>query len=130
MHFFPSQPSPMSSSPRCKPPCNARHHREHLDGTASTPLRLGQCLLIFPRFHGHAVKTVAPSPRTRRGNDSRVWSAGESDYRTLRATRRCPALLLPVSYNVDEIPTPFSAYGKSSRRRHYPSSFRGDSCSP
>jgi type I restriction enzyme M protein len=52
--------------------------------------------VIFPQFHGHSVKTVSPSSRTRRGNDTRVSSDGGSDYRTLRATRRSPASLRPV----------------------------------
>lgn len=64
---------------------------------------------------GHRVKTVSPSPRNRREIDSRVSSAGESDYKTLRATRRSPASLLSVSYSADDTRAPFSMYGRSFR---------------
>jgi hypothetical protein len=57
--------------------------------------------LTFPQFRGHRVKQQPFSLRTRPGSHSRASSAGASDYRTPRCTRRCPVLLLHESRSAD-----------------------------
>ncbi len=47
--------------------------------------------VIFPRIHGHRVKTISPSLRTRRGIDNRGSNDGGPGCRKLPATQRCPA---------------------------------------
>src|SRR5436853_272958 len=80
--------------------------------------------MIFPRFHGHRVKSPSPSLRTRRGGGSQVSNAGGLDYRILQSIRTCPAGLLRVSDRADDARVPFSAYERSFPRRHCPSSSR------
>ena len=102
---------------------------------SQSPVVLGRyswsyACLIFPRFHGHRVKSPSPSFRTRRGSGSRGSNAGGLGYRILRSIRKCPAWLLRGSDSADDARVPFSAYGRSFLRRPCPSSTRADSCSP
>ena len=86
--------------------------------------------VIFPRFHGHRVKSPSPSLRTRRGSSSRGSNAGGLDYRILRSIRICLASRLRVSDSADDARVPFSAYGRNFPQPHCPSNSHADSCSP
>lgn len=86
--------------------------------------RHGRPRLIFPRLHGHRVKSPSPSLRTRRGNGSQVSNAGGLDYRTLRSIRKCPAGLLRGSDSADDARVPFSEHGRNFQPRHCPRSSR------
>ena len=87
-------------------------------------------LLIFPRFHGHRVKSPLPWLRTRRENESRGSNGGGFDCRIPRSIRKYPAWLPHGSASADDARAPFSPYGRSVPPRHCPSRSRADSCSP
>ena len=66
--------------------------------------------VIFPRFHGHQVKSPSPSLRTQQGNDSHVSNADGLDDRTLRSIQKYPAWPRLVCGSAYETRARFSTY--------------------